>query len=400
MSPSNHRLHSLDALRAGALLLGIVFHAAFSFFPGDQFWIITDTQRSDVISGAAYVLHIFRMTIFFLLAGYFGRMQLFRLGSGPFIRDRAKRIAIPLLVFWPVVMGCFIALGIWALVVGNGGVMPENPPQPPPLSLGTLPLTHLWFLYLLIILYGGLLLVRAALNALGIAEPLSQLSDWLVKTLAPLGLLTVLLALPTALALLSHPNWHVFFGIPTPEYGFVPNRAALIAYGTAFIVGWILQRQPDHLVSVVKPWPIYLLGAGVLSAYCLSVVGTQVTYVMPLAESARMSYAMAYTLAIWLWTFGLMGLCMKVWARESSIRRYLADASYWLYLIHLPLVMALHIWISQWTWPAEAKFLFVLGVALPLLIASYEFLVRYTFVGALLNGRKRSRQELNIAEAS
>ena len=119
------RLHGLDALRGGALLLGIVFHAAFSFFPGDQLWLIMDVQRSASLSGLAYVLHIFRMTVFFLLAGYFGRMQTYRLGTRPFAVDRLKRIWVPLLVFWPIMMVCFIALAIWGLAVANGGTIPD-----------------------------------------------------------------------------------------------------------------------------------------------------------------------------------------------------------------------------------------------------------------------------------
>ncbi len=98
---SSARLHGLDALRGGALLLGVFFHAAFSFLPGDQLWLVMDVQRSASVSGGAYVLHIFRMTTFFVLAGYFGRMQTYRLGTGAFLRDRLQRIGVPLIVFWP-----------------------------------------------------------------------------------------------------------------------------------------------------------------------------------------------------------------------------------------------------------------------------------------------------------
>lgn len=32
----SERLHALDALRAGALILGLFFHATMSFLPGPQ----------------------------------------------------------------------------------------------------------------------------------------------------------------------------------------------------------------------------------------------------------------------------------------------------------------------------------------------------------------------------
>jgi hypothetical protein len=42
-------------------------------------------------------------------------------------------------------------------------------------------------------------------------------------------------------------------------------------------------------------------------------------------------------------------------------------------------------------WPAEAKMALVLGVAFPLMFASYELMVRHSFVGAILNGRRAPR---------
>jgi len=394
------RLHGLDAVRGGALLLGIVFHAGFSFFPGDQFWLIMDTQRSAAVSGLSYVLHIFRMTIFFLLAGYFGRMQTARLGVPSFMRDRLKRVAAPMIIFWPIMMVCFTILAIWGFVVANGGVIPENPPEPPAMTLQTFPLTHLWFLYVLLLLYAGMLVGRALLSALRVRTALGRMSDWVLRHVSRLGVLPIVMAMPIAVAILYHQNWHPFFGIPTPEYGFVPNRVSVIAYGGAFGLGWLLQREPDHLRRATKLWPLFLLGAVALTGYCLAMVGTTVTYYQPLSEQAAAIYPWAYALAIWFWTFGLIGLALKVWSEESPARRYIADASYWLYLIHLPIIMALQILVSQWALPAELKYAAILGLSIPLMLVSYEILVRYTFIGRLLNGRKRSRSPRHKKEIS
>lgn len=395
---SPDRLHGLDAVRGGALLLGIFFHAGFSFFPGDQLWLIMDTQRSASVSGLSYVLHIFRMTIFFLLAGYFGRMQTYRLGTPKFIRDRLKRVAVPLIVFWPIMMICFIALAIWGMIVANGGSMPESPPEAPPMTLKTFPLTHLWFLYVLGLLYAGMLMGRALLSVLRLKPGLGRASDWVLRKVSPIGLLPVLMAVPIAVAILYHQNWHPFFGIPTPEYGFVPNRVSLIAYGGAFTLGWLMQRDPQQLLRAVRLWPVYLLGAVGLTGYCLSMVGTTLSYYQPLPEQAEHLYTFAYAFAIWFWTFGLIGLALKVWSGQSAVRRYIADASYWLYLIHLPIIIAMQIWVSQWGWPAALKYVFILGLSIPLMLLSYEVLVRYTFIGGMLNGRKRSRAKDSLKD--
>src|SRR5690606_21192818 len=96
---ASERLHALDLVRASALLLGIVFHAALPFIPDYELWLVMDSTRSWPIAWLAFWLHTFRMATFFLLAGFFGHMLLARRGIGSFIRDRAKRILSPLLIF-------------------------------------------------------------------------------------------------------------------------------------------------------------------------------------------------------------------------------------------------------------------------------------------------------------
>ena len=48
----NERLHALDAVRALALLLGIVLHASMSFLPGPQIWASQDVAGGEGFSFA------------------------------------------------------------------------------------------------------------------------------------------------------------------------------------------------------------------------------------------------------------------------------------------------------------------------------------------------------------
>ena len=71
-APASERVHALDAVRGYALLLGIVFHGTMSFLdaPG-QAWLVMDRSSSTTLTIAFYVLHMFRMATFFLIAGFF-----------------------------------------------------------------------------------------------------------------------------------------------------------------------------------------------------------------------------------------------------------------------------------------------------------------------------------------
>ena len=85
-------------------------------------------------------------------------------------------------------------------------------------------------------------------------------------------------------------------------------------------------------------------------------------------------------------TFGLMGLFRRVCPVESPTMRYLSDSAYWLYLAHLPLIIAAQYVVRDWPLPALAKFLLIVVVVTAFLLWTYQTLVRYTWLGRFLNG--------------
>lgn len=378
------RLHALDAVRAGALMLGVAFHGTLSLLPGPQIWVVRDVE-SPALLAFSFIAHIFRMAAFFLIAGFFGRMLIERRGTGGFVRNRLIRIAGPLLAFWPVAMAGIIACFIWGGVVMNGGVAPTNTPPPPPPTIETFPLTHLWFLYMLLWLYAGALVLRMLG---GLIDREGRIVDGAMRLLTATPLGTVTLAAPLALVLATLPGWLAWGGIPTPDKGFVPNVAALVGFGTAFGFGWLLHRQ-QALLGVLQRWfAVHLIAAVALSAGCLWMIGTD-SFVTPAAEGGeKLALACAYAMALWCWTLGLTGATLRFLTKERPAIRYVADASYWIYLVHLPVVMALQVLVYGLALPALVKLAIIVGGAFLILLASYHLLVRHSWIGKWLNGRK------------
>ena len=385
--PPRERLHGLDAVRGIALLFGVIVHASMSWLPGAQyFWVTHDASPSDIAGLVFYVPHMFRMLLFFLLAGFFARMACERLGAKGFIHDRARRIGMPLLVGWGPTLAAILAVGAWAAWLANNGQLPP-PPETPPLSPSHFPLTHLWFLYVLLLCYIAALALRAML---GRSDAVRRAADAGVRMLAsPIG--PLLLALPLGAALSARAQWYAWFGIPTPDQSLYPNLAACIAFGSAFGFGWLLQRQPTLLQNWAMRWPLYLAIAVLATTGCLWHIGLSPRLVPATQDVATLAYAVAYAIAGWSWTFALIGLGLRFLSGHSRVRRYLADASYWIYLAHLPLVMALQVAMSRVQWPSFVEFALVLAVAMALLLLSYDLLVRNSFIGAWLNGRRKPR---------
>lgn len=380
------RLHGLDALRAGALLLGVVLHASLSFFP-QQAWIVADDSRSIGAAVLFFAIHLFRMTAFFLIAGLFAHLMLARRGWAGFARDRLVRIAGPLAAFWLPVMAGIVAALVWN-AHANGLVTPGAPPPPPPSYDWTnLPLTHLWFLWVLILFYAATLLLRAPFAALdrggGWGRLVDRITGALIGPWTPL-----LLAAPLALALWLDPAWIAFFAVPTPDEGVVPDAAALVGFGLAFGLGFLLDRRRELLDRIAAWSPLFLAMAGVAGAAAWVLAGGP--RLVPMAEPtlAKAIAAATVALAVYASALAAVGLCLRFLSGRSPVRRYLADASYWMYILHLPLVMLAQVWVQDWPGPWWAKLAGVSAGVFAVCLVTYELLVRHSFLGRFLNGRR------------
>ena len=145
-----------------------------------------------------------------------------------------------------------------------------------------------------------------------------------------------------------------------------------------------MQRWAAH-------WPLHLAIAILATIGCLLHVGLAPKLVTATRDIATIAYAIGYALAGWSWTFAIVGLGLRFLSGHSARRRYLADASYWIYIAHLPLVMALQVAMSRVDWPWFVELPLVLAAAFGLLLLSYDLLVRNSVIGAWLNGRRKPR---------
>ncbi len=391
MSQSD-RLHALDAVRAFALLMGVVFHAGFSFIPGliPGIWAINDRSPSDAISVLLFVSHIFRMSLFFFIAGFFARMLLQRAGARGFWGNRVKRILVPLIVGWMIVFPAIAAVWIWGLTK-TFGTLPAAPAGAPAAPPGAFPLTHLWFLYYLLVLYAIVLIGRAAIAAIDRRGGLRHAADIVVRGAVRTGAAAALLAVPVALALYFRADWIIWFGIPTPDQSVMPQWTSLVCYGTAVTFGWLVHRQIDLLEVWRAQWPFHAAVAAAASVLCLSIAGITPTLVPTPPGSTKLAFAFAYGLAIWCWSFAIIGVAMRFLSHANPTVRYVADASYWIYIVHLPVVAALQVAVGHLPWHWSVKFPFILAVSLTFLFVTYRYLVRSTFIGQVLNGRRSPR---------
>jgi glucan biosynthesis protein C len=399
MTQPTERFHALDALRAGALLLGIALHGTMSFVVGIP---ALDNSPSSTLAVLFFVIHIFRMSLFYVLAGYFACLLLQSKGWREFLRNRLKRVALPLLLFWFVLVPLTAAPTLWGIMRSYS---PELQEQITASGSGGVPLLHLWFLYYLLIFYvltigGWLLLERSGISHTGLYRRLRHLLQQLL--LSPAAAL--LLALPLAGGFLLLDNWNAWAGIPTHDAGLVPWPSQILFYGLPFLVGWLLYGRSDILQRWQQQWRWYLLLAAALSAWCLREVGLNLSIEQNLlaipdyfegSATARILYALLYSLALWCWCFGLIGAALRFGSSHNPHVRYMADASYWLYLMHIPVIFTLQALMMNWPLHWSLKFTLIMALTMGLLLWIYDRWVQPGRIGELLNGRRYPRREGN-----
>ena len=88
--------------------------------------------------------------------------------------------------------------------------------------------------------------------------------------------------------------------------------------------------------------------------------------------------------------YAAIGLFQRFLDRDSPVVTYVSQSSYWVYLIHPPIV-SLEAWcLVDIDVPAVVKFALAVAFTVVVAFASYHYLARRTWVSVLLNGRRFS----------
>jgi peptidoglycan/LPS O-acetylase OafA/YrhL len=391
-------LYAFDALRAMAALVVVYAHSTMSFYL--PFWVGIQDVSSDrlarlILHESIELAHCIVLPVFFAVSGFFTRRSVLRHGAGRMLRDRVRRVLIPLgVAVLTVVPVLRIVQEVGQARAGHtsaqlGRFIAHGGPWQ---GLGP---HYLWFLYFLMI-YSAVAAV-AGRNAKAPTQPAApsraeQAFAWLCRSdWAPLAL-----TLPTLL---------VIGGVCGPiiaEVGrhFFAQPPLVVLYGLYFWFGWWLQRMEHCLPSLARTWKPHLIGGLIVwlvgTAILLSFHSEQTDFRIPhppAAEANRVPdelpldgpwspvfpvYQFLKGYLGWTFTLGFIGLAMQVCNRPRPWVRYLADASYWLYLAHAPLLMAVQVAVAEWPIPWWFKLpaidLFVVG----LLLLMYPYVVRTT----------------------
>lgn len=382
-TPHSHRLYALDNLRALMMWLGIVLHVAANHLTGPMLVPWRDQTTSPLADLLSAVIHVFRMPVFLILAGYFVALLVERRGAAQMLRHRMRRIALPFVVFWPILfalMGLVVVLYAHRVERGTFGFAAEVVPRFPNVPL--INTMHMWFLYQLI---GFVLLTYAALRlAPRLPQGLRRRIAGAFRLLGERAWGFVVLALP-----LGFIGAQYSFGILTVTGSFVPPLNEWLHHGLFYTFGYFLYLHRQSLLALYTRLAVRLSWAGAL--FCLVSLGLiKEVQIHPdtTGFTFRVLAAWAYNAATWLWSFALIGLALRHLSRCSPVLQYMADSSYWVYLVHMLGTIGFGALLYGAPLPAEVKMLLNIVATTALGLVTYQMLVRNTIVGHLLNGKR------------
>jgi hypothetical protein len=385
-SAASARVIALDNLRVVAMLLGLVTHGVLPYTAtGVAQFPIRDCTRHPAADAAYFAVHDFRMQLFFLLAGFAGTALATRRGIGELASNRLLRVALPL------VLAALFICPLMHLLFAHHTASRGLGWDPADTGGWVGPNFHLWFLYYLLMCCVPLVLLMAVGPRLpgGILRGLDQSVRWFVGRWW---------AIPALAAAAVPVLWDMSsWWIDTPK-GWRPDLTIYVYYLGFFLAGALLFRHRDLLPRIGRRWPLQLAIANLLVLPLmlkLTIAGNWAE------ETARglPAWLVGWKagaiflggLYTWLTISALLGIFQRFFAGSAGWWKYLADASYWCYLAGFPIQAALQVWLAPKALPIVVEFLIINALTFTLLLVSYEYCVRHSWVGLMLNGKRPER---------
>ena len=460
----NPRYHGLDALRGIAMLLGILVHASIPYFSRlvniEWMWPADDDQ-SVVLLLLFDFIHAWRMPLFFLLAGFFAHLLLERRGLRSLILNRLTRVGLPLLIFGTITALLIPLLWIYGWT-GSFDLQSFQDTAAKGLDLKSSGgvIAHLWFLYYLLLLYSVIAVARffwsvkssliliflfwcifigvliytygaGPLEGIGIFRAITPLiisgAAAVIVTVA--GFATGLMRIALRPTLIHYMSVVTYSRIPIAlalgaavllvlrgENEAKPiwsiNILDLMYAALFFFYGFGLWKRQDLIKMLTRTSSMILLWTSSAIAYfvhlILSGISDSLKSTGNVDQLELLSFldSSFYGFSAALLSLALLGTFEVIMAGSNSRwQRWLADSSYWIYIMHLPVVAFLTFWLAHasrsnflltytgFNWTAEGKFLVASCLTIVIGFLTYRYFVRYSLIGTLLNGKRQKNNE-------
>lgn len=366
------REHYWDTLRAFLMLLGIPYHVAMAYRPG-QTWIVRSDEGIAAFAWLAELIHYFRMPAFFVIAGYFSALLLARRAPGTWLKGRFLRLGVP-----------FIATIVTLVPVMNLACEFSNLPYSRALSSfvwnsshsGGYWVRHLWFIAVLLYLCSAAALIFRLRPGLREAVLPGVVDAFMARHfMLSLGAVALIIGLWEAVAV------ELFYiaGLATNVPQQIFRLDELIIYTPYYLAGFLLQRSPLTLERMCR----FSLPLALLTVLALALAMTTIDLMHPAPGRLVATITAVFTTQL------LIAGASTLLDRPIPLIRKFTEASFVIYLFHLPII-TIAVWLAQdVAVPASIKGLAIMLLSLGLSYAAWLLTTRSGILSFLFNGTTR-----------
>ncbi len=352
------RLSFWDTARAVLVLLVVALHAAAAYCTVLPWWHVRNADTGPAFDLLLSALDGFLMPVLFFIAGCFAPGSLSRTGPGGFFRAKFWRFTPTLLIYMvtllplmtyvgyvsrtPEPMGFPAYLLSWLASGADVAVHLYVTAEDGMATRDMLSPHHLWFLVVLVGLFGGLALWRTIFPKMTGASAASE------KTPRPVRL-PVLLAAGCAMAAAC-----TLVALGVPDGGWIKATALVVVQPTRlplYVGFFALGAYTAARSGLAAPWPGAwwqwlcgaTLGLGVMFAAYPAVIGSTSGSTPGPASLVFVHYLGRTFLC--LCVVGLLAALARPRAAQTPppgrLSRTLAASSYHVYLLHMPVAVIL-----------------------------------------------------------
>jgi hypothetical protein len=386
------RSSAIDALRAGTMIGVVVLHSAMAYIrvPLPHLpWLVSEPASTLGFDLLCWWLLGVSMPIFFALGGFSAEAIFTKKGVRGFVVDRVARIGVPF-------VGALALVAIPTLLVWaygwyiSGRCSPEGflsldiflnlDLADPELRDNSFGPAHLWFLEYMLLYLAGYIAVRRRRPPQPAKAPGS-----LLAILSP-----CLFAVPTTVLLVATHHFQQIDAVMNMHNSFVPDLWRLAHHGLFFLFGVQLYHHWPSRALLAKRWPLWAVVS--LLAFAARAAFLRVDLVTPLQGPELWGAEASAAIFGWTSLFAALGLALDRFDRARPTIKRWADSSYWIYLVHFPVVSLIQADLfGLAALPATLKFAIVVAGTLVLGDLSHAAIVRPTVLGHWLGGGRGRR---------
>jgi len=381
LTPSSQtaRRPDIDWLRAVAVVLLVPFHAALIFTRGG----INPIKSGETYAPLAFIsgfMHQWHMPLLFVLSGVATCFALNRRSPGEYVKERTKRLLVPL-VFGTFVL---VPLCIYYERLNTGRFTGSYPAFYPHFFNGVYPRgnftwAHLWFIAYLFVF---------SLISLPLFVWLRKASGrrWVTRlaTLCERRGGVFLLAVPIAVSEATlRARWPGFQNL-------INDWANFVTFDCLFILGFLLFSDTRFSRAVTRDWRIALI-LGIATASLR--IGLAVTGNYPARghSVARILMMALRGFNMWFWILAFLGMAARLLDFGNGVLRYVREASYPFYVLHYLALSVIGYHLVRWDVGVMSRYVVIVIASIVATTVAYDVLVRRTNVTRFLFGMRPKR---------